>query len=106
MVNLADFRYPGPAPRSRETAVLMMADRIEATARSLDAPGREEFRAVVDRTLDGLLAAGQLDEAPITMRDLSLLRSSFVSALADLHHRRIAYPRADGAAAPGADERT
>ena len=99
-VDLADFRYPGPRPRSRETAVLMMADRVEATARSLDAPDREGFRAVVDRTLDGLLSSGQLDEAPLTLRDLSALRSSFVSALVDLHHKRVAYPRAGGDEGP------
>ena len=88
----ADYRYPGPKPRSRETALLMMADKIEATARSRAAASEAEFRAVVSATLDDLLDDGQLDDAPLTMRDLARLEEAFVTALTSLHHTRVAYP--------------
>jgi hypothetical protein len=87
-----DYRYAGPKPRSRETALLMMADRIEAMARSSGAATEEEFRAVVTSTLDDLLDDGQLDDAPLTLRDLSRLEAAFATALTNLHHRRVAYP--------------
>jgi len=88
----ADYRYPGPRPRSRESALLMMADKIEAMARSRGAASDVEFRAVVSGTLDDLLADGQLDDAPLTLRDLARLEDAFVSALTSLHHTRVAYP--------------
>jgi putative nucleotidyltransferase with HDIG domain len=87
-----DYRYAGPKPRSRETALLMMADRIEATARSRGAATEEEFRAVVTGTVDDLLDDGQLDDAPLTLRDLARLEAAFTTALTNLHHRRVAYP--------------
>jgi hypothetical protein len=88
----ADYHYAGPRPQSRETAVLMMADRIEAMARSRGATSDREFRDIVSRTVDDLLAEGQLDEAPLTFRDLALLQPAFVSALTSLYHTRVAYP--------------
>lgn len=95
----ASYQYPGPRPRSKETAVLMMADRIEATARSRGSVTADEFRLVVDDTMQGLQAAGQFDEAPLTLRDLAALRAAFVTALADLRHRRVAYPAPTAGAA-------
>jgi len=88
----ATYRYAGPRPRSRETAVLMMADKIEAMARSRGAASESEFRAIVDGTLDGLLDDGQLDYSPLTLRDLARLGDTFVTALTSLHHTRVAYP--------------
>ena len=88
----ADYRYRGPRPRSRESALLMMADKIEAMARSRGAASESEFRAVVGATVDGLLNDGQLDDAPLTLRDLSRLQEAFVTALTSLHHTRVAYP--------------
>jgi hypothetical protein len=88
----ADYHYAGPRPQSRETAVMMMADRIEAMARSRGASSDREFREVVSRTVDDLLAEGQLDEAPLTFRDLALVQPAFVSALTSLYHTRVAYP--------------
>ena len=70
----------------------MMADRIEAMARSRGATSDREFRDIVSRTVDDLLAEGQLDEAPLTFRDLALLQPAFVSALTSLYHTRVAYP--------------
>lgn len=91
-VDPAHYRYSGPRPQSRETAVLMIADKVEATARSRGAESSDEFHAVVAHTIDSLLADGQLDESPLTLQNLSVLRRVFVSALIDLHHTRVAYP--------------
>jgi hypothetical protein len=88
----ADYRYRGPRPRSRESALLMMADKIEAMARSRGAASESEFRAVVSTTVDDLLDDGQLDDAPLTLRDLARLQDAFVGALTSLRHTRIAYP--------------
>jgi hypothetical protein len=88
----ADYRYAGPRPRSRETAVLMMADRIEATARSRGAASEGEFIDVVSGTLDDLLDDGQLDDAPLTMQDLTRVEQAFVAGLVNLHHTRVSYP--------------
>lgn len=91
-VDPAAFRYGGPRPQSRETAVLMMADKIEATARSRGTATSEAFRSVVDQTIADLQAAGELAESPLTLRDLTALHRAFASALIDLHHTRVAYP--------------
>lgn len=99
-VNPDDFRYPGPRPGSRETAILLMADKIAATARSVGAKTTEEFRAVVDRTIDDLQATGQFDGSPLTLRDLTLVRQAFATALGDIYHTRVAYPAATVPAGP------
>jgi cyclic-di-AMP phosphodiesterase PgpH len=100
-VDPALYQYLGPRPRSRETAVLMMADKIEATARSRGATTADEFRSIVNGTLDGLLEAGQLDESALTLHDLAVLRHALVTALVNLHHTRVDYP---APAAPGASD--
>jgi hypothetical protein len=88
----ADYRYPGPRPRSRETAVVMMADKIEATARSQSAASEAAFRGIVSGTLTDLLDDGQFDDSPVTLRDLSRLQEAFITGLTNLHHTRVAYP--------------
>ncbi len=89
----AAFRYPGPRPRSRETGILMIADQVEATARAMDDPTEEGLREMAQRTIDRVQAEGQLDECPLTMRELALIREAFVQVLVGAHHRRIKYPR-------------
>jgi hypothetical protein len=90
--DIEDYRYPGPRPRSRETAVLMIADRIEAMARARGPAPESEFRAIVSRALDELLSDGQFDDAPLTLRDLARLQPAFVTALVNLYHTRDTYP--------------
>jgi hypothetical protein len=87
-----DFRYPGPKPRSKETAVLMLADAVEATARSLNEPTPSRIRGVVTRILDARVKDGQLDESPITFEDLAKVRESFIPILTALFHPRVRYP--------------
>lgn len=95
-----DFRYPGPKPRSKETAVLMLADAVEAAARSLNEPTPSRIRGVVTRILDARVEDGQLDESPITFEDLAKVRESFIPILTALFHARVHYP-----GAPASEER-
>lgn len=87
-----DFRYPGPKPRSKETAILMLADAVEATARSLTDPTPSRIRGVVTRMLDARVKDGQLDESPITFEDLAKIRERFIPILTALFHARVHYP--------------
>ncbi|MGE5174804.1 MAG: HD family phosphohydrolase [Hyphomicrobiales bacterium] len=87
-----DFRYPGPKPRSKETAILMLADAVEATARSLTDPTPSRIRGVVTRMLDARVKDEQLDESPITFEDLAKIRESFIPILTALFHARVHYP--------------
>ena len=92
-----DFRYPGPKPRSKETAVLMLADAVEAAARSLSEPTPSRIRGVVTRILDARVKDGQLDESPLTFEDLAKVRESFIPILTALFHARVDYPGAPAA---------
>jgi putative nucleotidyltransferase with HDIG domain len=88
----AEFRYPGPKPQSKETAVLMLADAVEAAARSLNEPTPGRIRGVVNRILETRVKDGQLDESPITFEDLAKVRDSFIPILTALFHARVHYP--------------
>jgi cyclic-di-AMP phosphodiesterase PgpH len=96
----ADFRYPGPRPRSQETAIVMLADSVESATRVLQDPTPERIRALVDRIVEGKLELGQLDETPLTMRDLTRIKEEFVKILAGMYHQRIDYPPRDAAPQP------
>jgi putative nucleotidyltransferase with HDIG domain len=87
-----EFRYPGPKPRSKETAVLMLADAVEAAARSLSDPTPSRIRGVVSRILEARVKDGQLDECPITFEDLAKVREAFLPILMALFHARVHYP--------------
>lgn len=87
-----DFAYPGPRPRSRETAIVMLADSIESAARVLQDPTPERIRALVDRIVETKIAHGQLDEAPLTFGELSRIKEQFVLGLSGIYHQRIDYP--------------
>lgn len=103
-VNRDDFRYPGPRPRSREAAVLMCADTVEAAVRSLKDPTPAQIRAMVTRLVDARAAEGELDESGITLHDLGVVRERLVSMLTTVYHRRVAYPGQE--APPRGDDRT
>jgi putative nucleotidyltransferase with HDIG domain len=96
-VDLDAFRYPGPRPRSRETAVAMLADSVEAVVRTLVAPTPETVRAAINDMLAQRVASGQLDDAPLTLRDLETVREEFGRVLAGQFHQRIEYPAAAAA---------
>ena len=86
------FQYPGPLPFSKETAVLMMADSVEASSRSLQRYDVETLDKLVDRIIDHQLKNGQYANAEITFRDVSLIRKTFKRKLQNIHHLRIEYP--------------
>lgn len=88
----ADYRYPGPKPQSKETAIAMMADSIESATRVLQEPTPERVRDLVEEIVEGKRRDGQLDEAPLTLREITVLKNTFVKVLSGIHHHRIYYP--------------
>ena len=91
-VDITKYRYPGPRPRSRETALLMLADGTEARARAIKPQGEEEIRKLVLSTIDAAQKQGQLDNTQLTLQDLSIITDAFVTILKGTHHSRIPYP--------------
>jgi len=92
VVDEAKFRYGGPKPQSRETAILMLADGIEAATRSLDHPSPQEMSDLVDKFVSVRLSEGDLDECPLHLKELSQIKASFLNILIGIHHQRIQYP--------------
>ena len=95
------FHYPGPKPRSVETAILMIADSIEAASRTLDDPSEESLAALVDRIVFNKYSQFQFEECGITQGQLTAVKEAFVSYLKGMLHRRVAYPEeGDGKGEP------
>ncbi len=92
LVNESVFRYPGPKPQSREAAILMLADGVEASVRSLDEKDPESIRAMVDRIVDARVEDGQLDDAELTLKSIAQIKDAFVEQLLGMYHSRIKYP--------------
>ncbi len=86
------FRYGGPKPQSRETAILMLADGVEAASRTLDKPTLARIEALVTKIIDAQLADGQLDECDLTQRDLRGIQGAFARLLSGMLHGRVDYP--------------
>jgi putative nucleotidyltransferase with HDIG domain len=91
-----EFRYPGPKPQFREAALCMLADSIEAAARSLDEPTPVRLQNIVRNIIQRKFMDGQLDECNLTLRDLSKVESAFSRILIGIYHQRIDYPRSSG----------
>ena len=90
--NIADYSYPGPKPQTREAALVMLADIVEASSRPLDDPTPNRLQQHINNVIKGLFTAGQLDETAITLKDLNKLSKSFLHVLVGLFHQRIKYP--------------
>ncbi len=86
------FRYPGPKPQSKEAAIIMLADSIEAASRTLDDNSEETIRAMVERVANDKISDNQFDECPLTFSELSLIKNKFVEIVKATHHLRIKYP--------------
>jgi putative nucleotidyltransferase with HDIG domain len=95
------FRYPGPRPRSVETAVAMLADGVEAALRVLDDPTPQQVRDAIEHLIEQRIQARQLAEAPLTMAQLDRVREEFVRVLGSMHHNRVDYPVATGGITAG-----
>ena len=91
-VDEAMFTYPGPNPHSMETAILMMADAVEAASRSLPEYTEENIANLVDRLVDGQVAEGYFKECPITFKDITDIKNVFKEKLRTIYHTRITYP--------------
>ena len=86
------FTYPGPLPNNKETAILMMADAVEARSRSLTEYTEESIDQMVEDMIDGQIAEGEFKDAPITFRDVELVKSVFKEKIKNIYHNRIKYP--------------
>ncbi len=93
-LNPADYAYAGPRPQTRETAVVMLADSVESAARVLQDPSPPRIRDLVDRIVDGKMQAGQLDDCPLTLREITLARETLSKVLSGMYHQRLDYPSA------------
>ncbi len=91
-VNRDDFRYPGPRPRSKESALLMCADAVEAAVRSLKDPTPAHVRAMVTRLVDQRAHDGEFDDSGITLHDLAVIKEKLVAVMTTVYHKRVAYP--------------
>jgi putative nucleotidyltransferase with HDIG domain len=94
--NATEYTYPGPTPQSAETAVVMLADGVEASARALSEPTPHKLRELVEHVVRMRIEQGQLRDAPLTLRQLEIVKDQFVRVLLGMHHARIEYPAAAG----------
>jgi len=92
-VDKSEFQYPGPKPMSKENAVLMMADSVEAASRSLENYSTDTIDELVERIIDSQIDDDQFEEADITFRDIKKVKEVFKTRLNTIYHARIAYPK-------------
>jgi putative nucleotidyltransferase with HDIG domain len=90
--SMDDYRYPGPKPRTRETAIVMLADTAEAASRTLSEPKPARIKSLVQSIINDRFQSGELVECPLTLKDLSDIGDSFVQILVGVFHQRIEYP--------------
>jgi putative nucleotidyltransferase with HDIG domain len=86
------FRYPGPKPQTKEAAILMLADAVEAASRTIAEPTPGRFQALVAKIVNAIVVDGQLRECELTFSELRLIEESFVRILCAIYHRRVEYP--------------
>lgn len=91
----AQFRYPGPKPQSRETAIVMLCDGVEGAVRAMTEPTPGRIESVVSEIVQKRLLDGQFDECDLTFRELAIVERSLVRSLSSLYHARIAYPESE-----------
>ena len=91
-VDEALFRYPGPKPNTREAGIIMLADKVEAACRTIKEPSEERMRAMIQTIINSVMADGQLEECPLTVRELYQVANAFVAVLLGIYHHRIEYP--------------
>jgi membrane-associated HD superfamily phosphohydrolase len=86
------FTYPGPIPFSKESAILMMADSVEAACRSLRDPNAESIEKLIEAIISNQMKEGQFENADITLRDIRLIKKMFKKMVMNIYHVRIEYP--------------
>ena len=95
-VDERDFRYPGPKPQSREAALIMLADAVEAASKVLTEPTPARIRGLIQKIINDIFIDGQLDESNLTLRDLHQIARSFTRTVTGILHHRIDYPQIQG----------
>jgi putative nucleotidyltransferase with HDIG domain len=90
-----DFRYPGPKPQTKEAAIFMLADGVEAAARTLDSPTPQRLREVIEKISNAIVLDGQLEQCEMTFADLNRIQEAFLRTLVAFHHQRVDYPGFD-----------
>lgn len=88
-----DFKYPGPDPLSKEAAIIMLADGVEASVRSIKEPNKEKIEKMVDNIIKTRLEDGHLDDSDLTLKDLKKIKEAFLKGLSGIYHERIEYPK-------------
>ncbi len=91
-IDEAAFRYPGPKPDSREAGVIMLADKVEAACRTIKDPSEARIRAMIQQIVNSVMMDGQLEECPLTLKELYKIADSFTMVLLGIYHHRIEYP--------------
>jgi len=94
--NPEDFAYPGPKPRSMETAIAMIADSVEAALRVLEDLTPQKIEEAIEHIVKTKVNAGQLDEAPLTLQQIEQVKAAFLVVLSGMYHNRIDYPESSG----------
>ncbi len=94
-VDINDYKYPGPKPDTKETAIIMLADGCESAVRSISEPDPVKVENLIDKIIQARVEDGQLDDSPITFSDLNKIKEAFIGILVGQHHRRIRYPKQD-----------
>lgn len=96
-VKVDDFRYPGPKPNTKETAIVMLADGCESAVRSIENPDPTKVENVIDSIFKSRIDDRQLEESPVNFRDIKIMKEEFLNILLGQHHRRIKYPKQEEA---------
>jgi hypothetical protein len=106
-VNEEDYRYPGPKPQTKESAIVMLADAVEAASRALKQPTHSRLKGLIEDLVDQRFKEGELDESPLTLRDLENIKEAFLTILAGTFHTRVEYPdHEQGPKAPAGEKET
>jgi len=92
-IKIDDYRYPGPMPDTKETAIIMLADGSESAVRAIEDPDPVKVENVIEKIIKSRIEDGQLDDSPLTFKDITRIKDAFISILLGQHHRRIRYPK-------------
>ena len=91
-INEEDYRYPGPKPQTKETGIMMLADAVEAAARTIEEPTPQRLSDAIDELVKRRRDEGELDECSLTLRDLTKIKSAFLTVTVGIYHTRVRYP--------------
>ena len=91
-INEEDYRYPGPKPQTKETGIMMLADAVEAAVRTVEDPVPQRLQDIIDEIIKRRFEEGELDECPLTLKDLTKIKAAFLNVLVGVYHTRVKYP--------------